>query len=320
MTNHESRRRASAPHLLGFAGRGTHTYSARALGVLLALCLAVLLLAGCSSDVHDPDKQAADASVVETPMEAVDYTVTFNGTEYTTDAKSAVATDGKHIVLVKGGVYRLTGERTGQIQVSVAKTERVTLILDGLTVRSENSAALYIRSADTVCIEVPEGKTSTLSDGASYIFENINETKPNACIYGEDDLVFRGKGTLIVTGSYNNAIGCKNDIVMTAGTVIVTAANNGVKGNGSVTLTGTASLTVTRAEDGIRADSTDPGKGWVRIEGQANAYITCTDDAIQALTSVTVSAGAHVYYDCEGQVIRCDGVTDVFEGTVSVIH
>lgn len=291
----------------------------RAAALLAALFLAAAALTGCSGDVNDPARDEQELQAAETPLDAVDYTVTFNGRDYTCDSRGAVATDGKNLVLIKGGVYRLTGQREGQIQVSVAKTERVILILDGLTVNCTDSAALYVRSADKVFIEVPEGSVSTLSDGVVYRFENANETKPNACIYGKEDLIFRGKGTLQVRANYNNGIGCKNDIVMTSGKVVVSAPNNGVKGN-TVTVTGTTELEVRGCEDGIKTDGTNPGKGWVLIDGQASVSVSCTDDAVQAVASVTLTAGAHLYYDCEGQIIRCDGVINVSEKSISALH
>lgn len=290
----------------------------RAGGVLTLACVLSLLLSGCSGEVLDPSADPADPGLAETPLEAVDYTITFHETSWSADRKSAVATDGKNVVLIKGGVYRLSGDYAGQIQVSVAKTERVVLILDGLTVRCADSAALFVRSADIVFIEVPEGKTATLSDGASYIFENVNETKPNACVYGEDDLVFRGLGTLNIRGNYNNGIGCKNDVVLSSGHLSVAAANNGIKG-GTVTLTGTADLTLRAGDDGIKSDGLGVNEGVVEVSGQAVARIACTDDAIQALNAVRITAGAHVYFDCEGQAARCDGVVEVSEGTVSVL-
>lgn len=244
------------------------------------------------------------------------YTVALDGNAYTTSQPDAVAVDGSALVLTKAGTYRLTGERQGQIRVRVAKTEEVTLILDGLTVTSEASAAMYIESADRVYIEVPEGKTATLTDAETYVFP-AGEDKPNACLYGSDDLTFRGQGTLMVNGRYNNGIGCKNDIVIESGTVIVGAPNNTIKGNGSVTVTGTANVTVTQGEDGIKSDSIKADKGYILIDGNAVVDITCSDDALQAISYITVAKTAKVTYQCGDAPTNCDGVTNVADGSMT---
>lgn len=286
---------------------------------LLLTLLAVALvgsLCACSGTALHADHDQADTTITDTPADMVDYHITFNGTEYHIDRNGAIATDKTSFVIIKPGVYRLSGHREGQIQISVAKTEQVTLILDGLTVTCQDSAALYIKSADRVFIEVPEGKTSTLSDASAYVYAVPGETKPNACVYSSDDLIFRGLGALNIIGNYNNGIGGKNDVVFKSGQVTVSAVNNGVKGVGSVTLQDTAALTITQARDGIKSDGTAEGEGLVTITGQACATITCIDDALQAAYAVTVEAGATVAYHCDGNAVNSDGIANIAEGAM----
>ncbi len=299
------------------------------LAILLGCTLLCIgLITACSGDIETPGESTStpsgntdstdnggDSSSGEDTTTGSYYTITLDGNAYTTTAGDAIAVDGSTLVLIKGGTYRLSGERQGQIRVRVAKTEEVTLILDGLTVSCADSAALYVESADRVYIEVPEGKTATMTDAASYVFP-VGVDKPNACIYGSDDLTFRGQGTLTVNGNYNNGIGCKNDIVIESGTIIVGGSNNAIKGNGSVTVTGTAHVTVTEGEDGIKSDSLTADKGYVLIDGNAVVDITCSDDALQAVSYITVGETARVTYTCGGDPTNCDGVTNVVEGSM----
>ncbi len=297
---------------------------ARGIAAMMALLLCLATATACSGDTVEPETPGEETNA-PSPSDntspsgdnnTAHYTITCNGNAYTTSQGDAVAVDGSALVLIKAGTYRLSGERQGQIRVKVAKTEEVTLILDDLTVTCANSAALYIQSADRVYIEVPEGKTATMTDAASYVFP-AGEDKPNACIYGSDDLTFRGQGTLTVNGNFNNGIGCKNDIVIESGTIIAGGANNAIKGNGSVTVTGSANLTVTKGEDGIKSDSLTIDKGYVLIDGNAVVDITCTDDALQATSYVTVTESARVTYTCGGDPTNCDGVTNVAEGSMA---
>lgn len=297
----------------------------RAFAIFSALVL-TLGLVSCSGEQLDAPlfgTAGAESDVVNTPDSEVDYTVTFDGTAYAASDSSALAVEEGTgaIVFIKAGVYRLSGCREGQIQVSVSKEQRVTLILENLDVECKNSAAIYVKSADRVFIEAHEGTVNTLTDGAKYDLPDY-ETKPNACIYSSEDLVIRGSGALTVTGNYNNGIGCKNDLMIGGVSLTVSAPNNAIKGNESVTLSGGGSVTVTAAEDGIKSDSTVIGKGFVSVESGAEISVTCTDDAITGLQKVTVAEGAKVTCACGGNPINCDGLdgagglVDVAEGAL----
>ncbi len=285
-----------------------------ALCVLFVMTLtSVLLLTACSGTMLHDDHDHGAGGLISTPEDAIDYTLTFDGKTCLASRGGAVAKDGDDVVIIKSGVYRLTGHYEGQLQVSVADNEHVTLIMDDFSITCSDSAALHVINAGCVYVEVPEGKTATLTDAAAYVYDIPGENKPNACIYAADDITFRGLGKLIVNANYNNGIGCNNDIVFMSGDVTVNAKNNGIKGSGSVSLVNTAKVTVMGAEDGIKSDGidTDKGEGTVLMSGQAVAYISCADDAIQAVYDVTVKDTARVYYDCEGSIVNSDGSQSV---------
>ena len=281
---------------------------------LLALALIGLTcMASCSGVTLHEDHDHGAEGLISTPDEAVDYILTFEGKTCLASRGGAVAKDGDDVVIIKSGVYRLTGHFDGQLRVSVADTEHVTLIMDDFSITSPDSAALHVVNAGCVYVEVPEGKTATLTDATTYVYDVPGETKPNACIYAADDITFRGLGKLIVNANYNNGIGCNNDIVFVSGDVTVNAKNNGIKGSGSVSLINTAKVTVMGAEDGIKSDGIDTakGEGIILMSGQATAYISCADDALQAVYDITVKDTARIYYDCEGSIVNSDGSQSV---------
>ncbi len=277
--------------------------------VLAFMLVALICLVSCSGTILHEDHDHGAEGLISTPDEAVDYTLTFDGKTCLASRGGAVAKDGDDMVIIKSGVYRLTGHFDGQLRVSVADTEHVTLIMDDFSITSPDSAALHVVNAGCVYVEVPEGKTATLTDAATYVYDIPGENKPNACIYAADDITFRGLGKLIVNANYNNGIGCNNDIVFMSGDVTVNAKNNAIKGTASVSLVNTAKVTVTGAEDGIKSDGIDTakGEGVILMSGQAVAYISCADDALQAVYDITVKDTARVYYDCEGSIVNSDG-------------
>ena len=293
-------------------------YFKRIFALISALILTVVFTS-CSGDILDAPLFGAageETDSVSTPDEQIDYTVEFDGTKYAASDSSAIAVDKTGAILfIKAGVYHLSGHRDGQIQISVSKEQRVTLILDNLTVECKDSAAIYVKSADRVFIEAHEGTENFLSDGANYALPDY-ETKPNACIYSSEDLVIRGGGALTVTGNYNNGIGCKNDLLIGTVKLTVSGVNNALKGNESVSIGSGAQLTVAAAEDAIKSDSTLQNKGYVTISSGAVVSLTCADDGITGLRSVTVEEGASVQVKCGGSPINCDGL----DGTGGLVN
>ncbi len=234
--------------------------------------------------------------------------LTFSGTQLNTSVTDAgITVDGNAFVITRPGTYELKGDLSnGQVRVAVAKTDDVELILNNFTASCNNNAPLYIASANKATIVLAAGSVNTLTDATMYKFPT-GEDKPNACLYSSDDLTIKGSGTLTVNANYNNGIGCKNDLRIKEGTITVTAPNNILKGNDSVEIEA-ATLTLKGGEDAIKADTADRAdKGYVLITASAKIDIQCSDDALQAATSITVEAGAAVTGACGGDALNCPG-------------
>lgn len=292
---------------------------------ILVLILAALLalscfaFAACSGETVDPSQTTQPGGAPEntgnTPENMIDSYITFSGTSYTATDASALRVDGTALTITKPGTYDISGTlEDGQIIVEVTKADRVTLILNNFTGSNSSSAVIWVKSADKVYLEIKDGTTNTLTDGATYVFANPTDTKPNACIYASDDLSIKGDGTLIVNGNYNNGIGCKNDLSINNANVTVKAVNNAIKGNGSVTIKGDAEVLVEGADDAIKTDSLDIGKGFLTVTENAKVTIYCEDDGLQATQSITVTAGATVTTYAKGDAVNCDGTITIDQG------
>ena len=287
------------------------------------LVLSCLAFAACSGETVDPSQTnqpggAQTDSGSATPENMIDSYITFSGTSYTATDSSALKVDGSALAITKAGTYEISGTLdNGQIIVEVTKAEKVTLILNNFTGHNESSAVIWVKSADKVYLELKDGTTNTLTDGATYVFANPTDTKPNACIYASDDLSIKGYGTLIIRGNYNNGIGCKNDLSINNAKVTVTAVNNAIKGNGSVTVKGDADVLVEGAEDAIKTDSLDVGKGFLLITEKAKVTVHCVDDGLQATQDITVTTGATVTTYAGGNAVNCDGSVNIDEGCLT---
>ena len=239
--------------------------------------------------------------------------ITFDGNSYQASQSGVVSVSGNVLSIVKPGTYRLKGTlANAQIRIAVEKTEAVDLIFDGLSVTNAHNAPFYVDSADKVSITLAEGSQNTLTDATNYIFP-AGEDKPNACLYSSEDLTIKGTGALTVIASFNNGIGCKNDLKIKGGTITVEAVNNALKGNESIQISG-GSLSL-KGTDGLKSDSTLEGEGIVEITG-GTVELNCSDDGIQASNQITITDGARVTVEALDDDLKCDGTAFVAQGSL----
>ncbi|MCD7801278.1 MAG: carbohydrate-binding domain-containing protein [Ruminococcus sp.] len=221
--------------------------------------------------------------------------------------------DGTIVTITVPGEYSFDGECSeGQIIVNVDKDtypssvdgNTVTLSLEGLTLSNSTNSPIYVESIDDECvISSKKGTTNTISDGSS-AYANYDDGV--GAIYSKDDLKFKGKGTLIVNGNYEDGIVSKNDIKIWNSNITVNAQDDGIRGKDSVRIGDPddlvanggdgdySNLSVTvNAKGGDAIKSTnyeDEGDGRVIING-GTISLTAYSDGIQAEQEVTINGG-----------------------------
>lgn len=278
--------------------------------------LLVLLLVLCLTGL--PAALAADYSDVFTSFDQRDswteaVVITFNDDGVLINGSGAEA-EGTTVRITASGTYMFSGScADGQIQVEISKEEKAQLVLGGLTLSCQDSAPLYVISADKVSLTLAPGSVNTFTDAAAYT--RAFEKMPNACICSRDDLTINGSGQLTVIGQNNNGIGCKNDLKILSGEITVSAPKNALKGNDSVSIRD-GSITLSAGKDAIKSDTADqPGKGYIYIAG-GSLDITAGDDAIQASQDVTITGGA-IAVSVGGKTVNSKGTQDVASGVIS---
>lgn len=213
-------------------------------------------------------------------------TLTDNGSVCDSDAVEIV---GNKITITDEGTYILSGELTdGMVIVEAEDTDKVQLVLNGVSITSAESAAIYVRTADKVFLTTAAESENVLTNGGTYTA--IDDNNIDAVIFSKDDLTLNGAGTLTVSATAGHGVVSKDDLVLTSGTYDITAEKQGLSGKDSVRIA-EGNYTLTTGTDGIHASNTDDASlGFVYIEG-GSFSIAAEDDGIHADLSTTIAGG-----------------------------
>ena len=98
----------------------------------------------------------------------------------------------KSITISKAGVYYLSGTLDGSITVNTDGD--VKLVLNGVSIKNSNGAAINVEKANIVYIEV---------NGDNTINATISDEEVDGAIFTVSDLVLTGSGTLNITSNSN---------------------------------------------------------------------------------------------------------------------
>ena len=236
-------------------------------------------------------RELIEATVQNQVTETADRTavVRLNGSDAEITG-SGCKMDGNRLEIKKAGVYEISGNLSdGSIYVNVDNESEVHLILNGVTVHNEMSAALFCKKAAKVTITLAEGSENRFSDGASYVFEE-GEDEPDSTVYAKHDLVINGTGKLYVTSAYGDALKGKDSLYILGGEIVVKSAEDGIVGRDLLYIAD-GTVTVTAAADALKvSNDTDTSLGNMVIDG-GTFVLTSETDGMQAENTLTVNSG-----------------------------
>ena len=223
-------------------------------------------------------------------------------------ATDGVSEQNGTITITKGGTYRMSGNYTGQVKVQAPKTDKVQLILDGVTITNETGSAINIASADETLIYTFQGSTNNLSDGPEYAVQGKKEA--DSTIYSTSNLTLAGDGTLNVAGKFDETVHTTKGLVVAGGALNVNSSKTGLKGKDYVDIQG-GTLRIEAAKDAIKATNTEKqGLGWARVAG-GDTVLRAGDDGIKALRTLEVLDGKLTVEESEegleGQYVNIHG-------------
>jgi hypothetical protein len=267
-----------------------------------------------NADISVEPETAPEAVTVDTPTagsyEPTNETVITLGETATVTGAGAIA-DGSAVTVTAAGTYLIQGSTAnGQLIVDTADEEKVTLLLNGVSLSCFAGPAVLVKSAPKkVVISTVAGSVNLLSDGSGYVVPDEEQAEgeiyPNACIYSCEDLELIGDGELHITGNADKGINTKDDLKIKGGTLTVTSVGVGIRANDSLEMSG-GTVTVQAGGDGVKTANTETeGKGFLTVEG-GSLYITAKGDGLSAATDLTVSGGSLVLTttDTDGVVLE----------------
>lgn len=273
---------------------------------LAALCALSFAMAGCTSENGDNSsgmssplinnnanqQSAADteSSAEQDEPETADCSITFSQDKVDINGNGAAFKDNV-VTISKAGVYSLSGSSdNARIIVNVGKQDKVTLRLNGVSLKSSDSSVIYCESGDLLIMYLNENTENTLADSAEYIFSE-NDTEPDGAVFSRADLVINGSGNLSVTSNYKDAIKCKDGLTIKSGNINVTSADDGIVGKDYVKILG-GNIKINAKSDGIRStNDTDAARGYVTISG-GTLTIAAENDGIQAEKEINIEGGS----------------------------
>ncbi|HBA38040.1 MAG TPA: hypothetical protein DCY94_04905 [Firmicutes bacterium] len=150
------------------------------------------------------------------------------------------------VTIKSGGTYKFTGYSNSSIIVD--SDEDVRIILEGVEIVNENTAAIIGLSNNKITIELAEGSENFLTDGGNSEYDG--------CIFSNGELEFVGVGKLTVNGKQNGGEGIATEaanITIESGTLIITSNDDGINagGNGATITINGGNIYINASGDGI---------------------------------------------------------------------
>lgn len=268
----------------------------------ISMLLAILLLTGCNNQstseknnqlsnntVLDVTEKFSEGDLDASYEESTSAIISLNGNSAISNS-DAVSISDSTVTIQGEGTYILSGTLDdGMVVIDAKNTDKVQLVLDGVSINSNTSAAIYVAQADKVFVSLAAGSQNSLSNGGEFV--STDENNIDAAVFSKDDLTFNGEGALTVDSSAGHGIVSKDDLVVSGGEYSIIAGKQGLSGKESVRIAN-GTFSITAGKDGIHAeDSDDTALGFIYL-ANGSYNITADGDGISASNVMQIDDGS----------------------------
>jgi len=231
--------------------------------------------------------------------------IAFSGTTATVSGDTGDATvvcDGAHVTVTLGkdnACFALSGSSDNG-SFKLYGDSRFMIELDGLSLGNPSGAAINSQCRKTMYLVLAEGRSNTLSDGATY--QTVGSEDMKGCVFSEGQIVVSGAGALTINAHGKNGMASDDYIIARPGiTLCINAtAANGIKVNDGVSIRGGA-VNIAVSADGYKGINSERG---IDIKG-GRTIIQCSG-ATRVENNDTTSAAA----------LKCDSTLTITQGTL----
>jgi hypothetical protein len=175
--------------------------------------------------------------------------------------------NGTIATITAGGDYLIGGTlNDGRMIVDSDDDLIVRLILNGVTIASSANAPISVDSAEKTVIVLADGSVNTVTDPASYTFENPEDDEPNAAVFSKDNLSVCGGGSLTIHANYNDGLASKDGLVIDGGNLSIHAVDDGIRGKDYIVVK-RGVIEVVAGGDALKSDNdSNTAKGYILVE------------------------------------------------------
>lgn len=314
------------------------------------LCASALALSltACAGTINNSTADAASD---------VTFTFTDSGVIAAGETNTGYEIDGTALTITDSGTYTVSGScADGSIKVKKGTTG-VTLVLDGLTLTSEDTAAITCGKSSEVTILASAGTTNSLSDTEQNNDDNYpeNENAENAVIKckdgstvtlcGDGELTVTAKGkngiksgattdedgeasltirdlTLNIDAPVNDAINAEQLLNVESGTLTIDAADDAIHCDLVLNIgadgTDGPTIDITNCCEGLEGAELNVCSGDITINASDDCLNAANSDLTDYDFTMTISGGAIDAYTSGGDGFDSNGELTITGGTVVV--
>lgn len=173
------------------------------------------------------------------------------------------------VLNINGGSYLLSGDFEGNIVVD-AKDEKVHLVFDDFHIKSTGGPAIIVKDCDKIVITLTEGSNNIVEDNGD--FRNFDEY--DACIDSTSSLTINGKGSLLITGLYKDAIHTKDVLKIIDSSIDTKVKRNSFQGNDGIRVAN-ANMFIQSEKNGFKTTKSNlQDRGYIAIENTTMSIIS----------------------------------------------